>query len=93
MASGALALARRFLTPADLLRSEDAEPSRVDAVFHGHAHRGRPEGRTAAGVPVYNVSLTLLRRVFPDRPPFRVIEVEIAPKAPIESWRPEAALR
>jgi Icc-related predicted phosphoesterase len=48
----------------------------VDAVFHGHAHRGQPEGKTAAGVPVYNVSFSLLRRTFPERPPFRVIEVK-----------------
>jgi Icc-related predicted phosphoesterase len=45
------------------------------AVFHGHAHHGRPEGRTSAGVPVYNVCLPLLRECFPDRPPFRVLEV------------------
>ena len=31
----------------------------VTAVVHGHAHNGSPEGRTAAGVPVYNVSLPL----------------------------------
>jgi Icc-related predicted phosphoesterase len=49
----------------------------VEAVFHGHAHRGQPQGKTAAGVPVYNVSFSLLRRVFPDRPPFRVIEVQV----------------
>jgi Icc-related predicted phosphoesterase len=49
----------------------------VDAVFHGHAHRGQPEGRTAAGVPVYNVSLSLLQRAFPDRPPFRLFEVGV----------------
>jgi Icc-related predicted phosphoesterase len=48
----------------------------VDAVFHGHAHRGQPQGKTAAGVPVYNVSFSLLRRTFPERPPFRVIEVK-----------------
>jgi len=46
----------------------------VHAVFHGHAHHGRPEGRTAANVPVYNVGLALLGRAFPDRPPFRVEE-------------------
>ena len=34
----------------------------VDAVFHGHAHHGTPEGRTHDGVPVYNVSLNLLQR-------------------------------
>jgi len=47
----------------------------VRAAFHGHAHHGRPEGRTSTGVPVYNVSLPLLRRAEPDGLPFRVIEV------------------
>jgi Icc-related predicted phosphoesterase len=54
----------------------------VDAVFHGHAHRGQPQGKTAAGVPVYNVSFSLLQRTFPDRPPFRLIEVQAAPSPP-----------
>jgi len=49
----------------------------VQAVFHGHAHRGQPEGKTAQGVPVYNVSLTLLRGAYPDRPPFRIFEVAV----------------
>jgi Icc-related predicted phosphoesterase len=48
---------------------------KVHAVFHGHAHRGAPEGRTAAGIPVYNVSLQLLQRQFPDQPAFRILEV------------------
>lgn len=47
----------------------------VTAVVHGHAHNGHPEGQTAAGVPVYNVSLPLIRKAHPDRPPFRIIEV------------------
>ena len=47
----------------------------LDAVFHGHAHRGQLEGRTASGVPVYNVALPLLRRTRPDGPLFRVVEV------------------
>ena len=47
----------------------------VDVVLHGHAHRGSPEGRTASGVAVYNVAIPLLREQFPDRPPFRVIEL------------------
>jgi Icc-related predicted phosphoesterase len=50
----------------------------VTAVFHGHAHRGRPEGRTKAGVPVYNVAMPLLRHVFPERPPFRVLDISLA---------------
>lgn len=49
----------------------------VTAVFHGHAHRGTPEGRTVNGVPVYNVAKPLLQRVHPERPPFRVFEVTI----------------
>jgi Icc-related predicted phosphoesterase len=48
----------------------------VDAVLHGHAHHGSPEGRTRGNVPVYNVSMPLLKRHFPDRPAFRVLEVE-----------------
>ena len=47
----------------------------VDVVFHGHAHHGTLEGRTVGGVQVYNVSLALLQRSFPDDPPFRVVEL------------------
>jgi Icc-related predicted phosphoesterase len=46
----------------------------VTAVFHGHAHHGAPEGRTRNNVPVYNVSASLMREHFPDRP-FRLIEL------------------
>ena len=44
----------------------------VTAIFHGHAHHGTPEGRTQRDVPVYNVALPLLRRLFPDQPPIRI---------------------
>ena len=47
----------------------------VDAVFHGHAHRGTLEGRTINGVPVYNVARPLLLRKHPDQPPFRLFEL------------------
>lgn len=47
----------------------------VDAVFHGHAHRGTPEGRTINGVPVYNVARPLLLRSRPEAPPFRLVEL------------------
>jgi len=47
----------------------------VDAVFHGHAHRGTPESRTLNGVPVYNVARPLLQRTRPDVPPFRLFEL------------------
>jgi hypothetical protein len=43
---------------------------------HGHAHRGSPEGRTSTGIPVYNVALQVLRDSYPDRPTFRMLEVE-----------------
>ena len=51
----------------------------VSAVVHGHAHNGSPEGRTATGVPVYNVSLPLMRHTHPDKPPFLVLEFPSAP--------------
>jgi Icc-related predicted phosphoesterase len=51
----------------------------VTAVFHGHAHRGSPEGRTSSGIPVFNVSLPLLKATYPDRPPFRLFEVPRSP--------------
>jgi Icc-related predicted phosphoesterase len=47
----------------------------VTAAFHGHAHHGTFEGKTKAGVPVYNVSLPLLRHTYPDRPPFFLFTV------------------
>jgi Icc-related predicted phosphoesterase len=53
----------------------------VSLVLHGHAHRGQLEGATKSGVPVYNVSMPLLLRTFPDRPAFRVFEIPIAPKS------------
>jgi Icc-related predicted phosphoesterase len=49
----------------------------VSMVFHGHAHRGQLEGRTKTNVPVYNVSMPLLTRTFPDRLPFRVFDVTV----------------
>ena len=33
----------------------------ADLVVHGHAHHGTLEGRTTAGIPVYNVAITLLQ--------------------------------
>ncbi len=46
----------------------------VDAVFHGHAHRGTPEGKTINNIPVYNVAKPLLQRTWPNQPPFRIVE-------------------
>jgi Icc-related predicted phosphoesterase len=54
----------------------------VSAVVHGHAHKGSPEGKTATGIPVYNVSLPVLRTAYPDQPAFRIIEV---PRPPVSA--------
>jgi Icc-related predicted phosphoesterase len=47
----------------------------VHTVFHGHAHYGKPEGRSEHGAAIYNVAMPLLKRLYPDRPPFRVVEI------------------
>src|SRR5690349_7014683 len=69
---------------------------RPSVVFHGHAHRGRTEGATSTGVPVYNVALPLLRRLHPEQPPFRVVEVPRAeapaPETVAADARPSATL-
>ena len=49
----------------------------VTAVFHGHAHHGKEEGKTANGTPVYNVSLPLLMARNPDVP-LRTLDVAVA---------------
>jgi Icc-related predicted phosphoesterase len=59
----------------------------VTCIFHGHAHHGRPVGRTKSNVPVYNVAVSVLRQEFPDRPAFHLetIALEPAPNAVAES--------
>jgi Icc-related predicted phosphoesterase len=49
----------------------------VTAVFHGHAHKGALEGRTAKGIPVYNVAHPLMKAQRPDQPAFRVFEIQL----------------
>jgi Icc-related predicted phosphoesterase len=49
----------------------------VSVAFHGHAHRGQPQGATSGNVPVYNVSMPLLTRAFPNQPPFRVLTLPV----------------
>ena len=56
----------------------------VSVVFHGHAHRGRPEGRTRTGVPVYNVCLPLLLEAAPERPAFRLVDLDHLAATPAE---------
>jgi Icc-related predicted phosphoesterase len=48
---------------------------KVEFAVHGHAHNGRPEGHTSAGVLVCNVSLNVLKRSQPNQPAFRMFEV------------------
>ena len=54
----------------------------VDAIFHGHAHRGTLEGKTINGVPVFNVARPLLLRTRPGEPAFRIFEVPREHDAP-----------
>lgn len=51
--------------------SQLAEPlnrRKVDAVFHGHAHHGHIEGKTSAGVKVFNVAKPILLKAGYDMP-------------------------
>jgi len=68
--------------------SEPLYRYKATAVFHGHAHRGAPEGKIGDAIPVYNVALPLLLRLFPGGPPCRVIEVAVGPN---QSSAPAAA--
>ncbi|MEJ7931075.1 metallophosphoesterase [Ramlibacter sp. AN1015] len=63
----------------------------VDAVFHGHAHRGAMEGRTMNGVPVFNVARPLLKRSRPDVPPFRLFELPRETEPQQSGQRPQGA--
>lgn len=64
-----------FLGSSRLL--EPLQRTEVLAVFHGHAHKGQPEGQTPGGTPVHNVSLPVLAR-HGDPSPFYLMEVETA---------------
>lgn len=46
----------------------------VKAVFHGHAHAGTLHGKTSAGIDVYNVSMSVLKKSGHPKPYF-VMEV------------------
>jgi Icc-related predicted phosphoesterase len=60
----------------------------VSAVVHGHAHKGCPEGKTSGGIPVYNVAIPVLMAAYPDKPPYRLIEVPRPQPAGDEAPRP-----
>ncbi|HEX5165815.1 MAG TPA: metallophosphoesterase [Thermomicrobiales bacterium] len=53
----------------------------VMAVFHGHAHNGTHEGHTTSGIPVYNVSHGLLKKIQPSGSGFHVMEIAVTPAA------------
>jgi uncharacterized protein len=52
--------------------AETIDRFKVSAVVHGHAHRGRYEGRTPAGAPVYNVAIHIEK---PTGRPYALLEV------------------
>jgi Icc-related predicted phosphoesterase len=52
--------------------SETIDRFKVSAVVHGHAHRGRHEGHTPGGAPVYNVALPVEK---PTGRPYALIKV------------------
>lgn len=41
--------------------AEPLEKHQVQVAFHGHAHAGSLKGKTKSGIPVYNVSVPVLR--------------------------------
>jgi len=52
--------------------AETIDRFKVTAVVHGHAHRGRYEGRTPGGAPVYNVAMQIPK---PSGKPYALLEV------------------
>jgi uncharacterized protein len=52
--------------------AETIDRFKVSAVVHGHAHRGRYEGRTPGGQPVYNVARQIEK---PTGRPYALLEV------------------
>jgi uncharacterized protein len=52
--------------------AETIDRFKVSAVVHGHAHRGRYEGRTPGGAPVYNVAQHIEK---PNGRPYALLEV------------------
>jgi len=53
----------------------------VTVAFHGHAHLGRPEGKTRSGIPVYNVAEHVLKATNPHAPPLKIVELPVTPPA------------
>jgi Icc-related predicted phosphoesterase len=51
------------------------------AIFHGHAHHGRLEGRTPKGIPVFNVAMPVLKTAWDRR--FRMFDVREGSCVPV----------
>ena len=71
-ATGCSCTSRPFLGSSRLAAPIDQ--FKANAVFHGHAHHGVPQGKTDGGVPVYNVAMPMLERRTKDQ---RFVVVEI----------------
>ncbi|GEO15311.1 metallophosphoesterase [Microvirga aerophila] len=52
--------------------AETIDRFQVSAIVHGHAHRGRYEGRTPGGQPVYNVARHIEK---PGGKPYGILEI------------------
>jgi Icc-related predicted phosphoesterase len=52
--------------------AETIDRFKVNAVVHGHAHRGTYEGRTPGGAPVYNVAMHIEK---PSGRPYALLEI------------------
>jgi Icc-related predicted phosphoesterase len=60
---------------------EPIDRYRCTAVFHGHAHRGSPDGRTKSSIPVFNVAMPVLTAANPGGPGYRIVEVPVGEPA------------
>lgn len=63
---------------------EPLDRYRVSVAFHGHAHHGTAEGRTHGNVPIFNVAMPLLKRAYPGREPFKLLELSTGVESPVE---------
>jgi Icc-related predicted phosphoesterase len=54
--------------------AEVADRHGANLILHGHAHHGSADGKTTAGIPVYNVALHILQQQNPTVP-YRVFDV------------------
>jgi Icc-related predicted phosphoesterase len=52
--------------------AETIDRFKVSAIVHGHAHRGRYEGKTPGGQPVYNVARQIEK---PSGKPYAILEI------------------